>query len=107
MTDLAARLEAEIRPLLDKTQREGGYDCCGCSTYDAILDHAIRIVRESDDAALAAVMRRLITQDESAFMYLRTRDYQVGGHWNDLCMDGSTHVSDHEAAAIRRLAGDG
>ena len=37
---LAAQLEAEIRPLLS-----GEYDCCGCSTYDAILDHAIRIVR--------------------------------------------------------------
>lgn len=40
-----AKIEAEVRPLVDKGKREGGYDCCGCSTYDWILDHAIAIVR--------------------------------------------------------------
>ena len=41
------RLEAEVRPLIGKDYRsEGGYDCCGCATYDLILDHAVRIVRE-------------------------------------------------------------
>lgn len=42
---LADQLEAEIRPLIDTDKVKGGYDCCGCSTYDDILDHAIRIVR--------------------------------------------------------------
>ena len=46
--EIAARLEAEIRPLIenDKYDDPPGYNCCGCSTYDAILDHAIRIVRD-------------------------------------------------------------
>ena len=43
--DIAQQLEDEIRPLLYTEKYEGGYDCCGCSTYDAILDHAIAIVR--------------------------------------------------------------
>lgn len=58
---LADRLESEIRPLINERPewergepdqfgryemvKVGGYNCCGCSTYDAILDHAIRIVR--------------------------------------------------------------
>ena len=42
---LVRRLEAEVRPLLAVKGWDGGYDCCGCSTYDAILDHAIRIIR--------------------------------------------------------------
>lgn len=49
LVTLAERLETEIRPLLDKDKHhEGGYNCCGCSTYDAILDHAIRIVQRRD-----------------------------------------------------------
>lgn len=40
------RLEREIRPLINKDRYEGGYDCCGCTTYDEILDHAIRIVTD-------------------------------------------------------------
>lgn len=43
--EIVAQLEAEIRPLIDLRPSEGGYDCCGCSTYDEILDHAIAIVR--------------------------------------------------------------
>lgn len=42
---LAWQMEEEIRPLLGVNAYKGGYDCCGCSTYDLILDHAIRIVR--------------------------------------------------------------
>lgn len=42
---VAAQLEETIRPLLAKSRYDGGYDCCGCSTYDAILDHAIAIVK--------------------------------------------------------------
>lgn len=46
--ELAQRLEDEIRPLIAKDRlHEGGYNCCGCETYDEILDHAIRMVRES------------------------------------------------------------
>jgi hypothetical protein len=41
---LAAELEKTIRPLIDLRPDQDGYNCCGCSTYDAILDHAIRIV---------------------------------------------------------------
>ena len=41
---LAARLEIEIRPLIGMRPSEGGYNCCGCTTYAAILDHAISIV---------------------------------------------------------------
>ena len=50
---LIDRLEAEIRPLLEEPPFADGYDCCGCSTYDAILDHAIRIVQgvEAREAA--------------------------------------------------------
>ncbi len=44
--ELAERLEAEIRPLLEVSQWDDGYNCCGCNTYNEILDHAIRIVRE-------------------------------------------------------------
>jgi hypothetical protein len=43
--EIVARMEAEIRPLLDPSPWEGGYNCCGCSTYADILDHAIAIVR--------------------------------------------------------------
>jgi hypothetical protein len=42
--ELAARLEQEIRPLIELPKTRGGYDCCGCRTYDDILDHAIRVV---------------------------------------------------------------
>lgn len=41
---LADQLEAEIRPLINTYKEDGGYDCCGCSTYALILDHVIRIV---------------------------------------------------------------
>lgn len=42
---LAEQIETEVRPLIATPKFRGGYDCCGCSTYDAILDHALRIVR--------------------------------------------------------------
>jgi hypothetical protein len=42
---LAKQLEEDIRPLLCESTHKGGYDCCGCGTYDDILDHAIRIVK--------------------------------------------------------------
>jgi hypothetical protein len=44
---IVAELESKVRPLIHMDRlHEGGYDCCGCSTYDEILDHAIRIVRD-------------------------------------------------------------
>lgn len=45
---LAQRLEDEIRPLINTDALSGGYDCCGCTSYDEILDHAIRIVKETN-----------------------------------------------------------
>lgn len=51
---LAAKLEAEIRPLIETGKYDGGYDCCGCSTYAAILDHAIQIVRAWPDSTQEA-----------------------------------------------------
>lgn len=42
---LAKQLEEGIRPLLYKRTSLGGYNCCGCGSYDEILDHAIRIVK--------------------------------------------------------------
>jgi hypothetical protein len=41
---LADELEHQIRPLIDQDKYHGGYNCCGCSTYGMILDHAIAIV---------------------------------------------------------------
>ncbi len=43
---ILARIEDEVRPLLSKFDDEGGYDCCGCSSYEAILNHAIRLIQE-------------------------------------------------------------
>lgn len=43
--ELAKQMESEIRPLLGESTMHDGYNCCGCSTYDDILDHALRIVR--------------------------------------------------------------
>ena len=51
---IAEQLEAEIRPLIDKDKWDGGYNCCGCATYNAILDHAIRIVQSRERLALTA-----------------------------------------------------
>lgn len=43
--EIEARIQAEVVPLLDKTRQQGGYDCCGCSTYQAIVDDVLAIVR--------------------------------------------------------------
>ncbi|AYY11599.1 hypothetical protein EF847_01515 [Actinobacteria bacterium YIM 96077] len=48
--EIAAQVEAEIRPLIKTSGMSGGYDCCGCPTYDTILDHAIRIIKEQSEA---------------------------------------------------------
>lgn len=43
---IAQEIEAEVGPLLELDRaHEGGYNCCGCETYQAILDHAVRVVR--------------------------------------------------------------
>jgi hypothetical protein len=43
---IAARFEAELEPLLSELRSRGGYNCCGCSTYEEIYEHALRIVHE-------------------------------------------------------------
>jgi hypothetical protein len=51
-----ARIATEIRPRTEidtySTDAAGrpGFDCCGCSTYDAIVDEVERILREERDA---------------------------------------------------------
>jgi hypothetical protein len=40
------RFSAELEPLLGVSDLNGGYNCCGCSTYQGIYEHALRIVRE-------------------------------------------------------------
>jgi hypothetical protein len=40
---IATELEERIRPLIS-LPRSDGYNCCGCSTYDQILDDAISLV---------------------------------------------------------------
>jgi hypothetical protein len=42
---LISEIEARIRPLIEKDKSHGGYDCCGCSTYDVIVDDCIRVIR--------------------------------------------------------------
>lgn len=42
---IAEELERVIRPLLEREKYDEGYNCCGCSTYDMVLDHAIAIVK--------------------------------------------------------------
>lgn len=40
------RFASELEPLLERLKTQGGYNCCGCSTYETIYEHALRIVRE-------------------------------------------------------------
>lgn len=42
---LAQEIESQLRPRLDIDDAIGGYNCCGCSTYDQIIDDAIGVVR--------------------------------------------------------------
>lgn len=46
---LAEQVYAEVSPLLeaDPYSDKPGYNCCGCSTYWAILAHALRIIDPS------------------------------------------------------------
>lgn len=57
MTDILARIEAEIEPRLDKRPEDGGYDCCGCSIYEKIVDDIKEIVRESPPPQLGIIGR--------------------------------------------------
>ena len=49
---IAARIEDELGKLvgIDRYQKDAngqyGYNCCGCSSYWEIVEHAARIVRE-------------------------------------------------------------
>lgn len=42
---LVSKLEEQLRPRVDIDKFRGGYDCCGCSTYDLIVDDAVRVIR--------------------------------------------------------------
>ncbi len=55
--ELVELLESEVRPLLAQSKYDDppGYDCCGCPTYDEILDHAIRIVRGEQSGCSVAL----------------------------------------------------
>lgn len=41
------KIESEIEPKLDKDKWDGGYDCCGCSTYEKIVDDIVAIIKEA------------------------------------------------------------
>ncbi len=41
--EISIEIETKLRPLIDKGKYDGGYDCCGCSTYDSIVDDAKRV----------------------------------------------------------------
>jgi hypothetical protein len=40
---IADDIEAKLRPLCGKDKHEGGYDCCGCATYDMIVTDAVQV----------------------------------------------------------------
>lgn len=46
LDEVLARIAAEVRPKLDESTHQGGYDCCGCSSYDRIVEDIEAIVRE-------------------------------------------------------------
>lgn len=46
---IAQEVEDYLRPRLEKRPFEGGYDCCGCSTYEQIIEDALRIIREGPE----------------------------------------------------------
>ena len=48
---IADRIKAEVEPLLGAYKDDGGYGCCGCSTYWGIMEHCIRIVLDAVDKA--------------------------------------------------------
>jgi hypothetical protein len=41
---IANDVRITVEPLLDAGTWDGGYDCCGCSTYTAILEHCIAVI---------------------------------------------------------------
>ena len=49
------RIDAEVRPRLDMARYEkdaqgrGGYDCCGCSTYEQIVNDIVALLRDEFD----------------------------------------------------------
>jgi len=49
---IADDVSATVGPLLDKSRYDGGYDCCGCSTYQEILDHCVAVILHGRGAAL-------------------------------------------------------
>lgn len=47
---IADDVRAAVEPLIELDKDHGGYDCCGCSTYEAILDHCIAVILGGRDA---------------------------------------------------------
>lgn len=44
--EILDRIASEVRPKLGEDTYRGGYDCCGCSSYDKIVEDIESIVRE-------------------------------------------------------------
>lgn len=42
---IADAIDAELTPKVGTPDDRGGYDCCGCGTYQRIVDDAARLVR--------------------------------------------------------------
>lgn len=43
--ELIAQIDTLVRPRLDVYKYDGGYDCCGCSTYGQIVDDIVAIIK--------------------------------------------------------------
>lgn len=39
-------IEKEIRPKLDRDKYDDGYDCCGCSSYEQIVDDIVELLQK-------------------------------------------------------------
>jgi hypothetical protein len=49
MTDLlrqqlAAEIREKLEPRLEQDPHHGGYNCCGCATYEEIVNDAVAVV---------------------------------------------------------------
>lgn len=56
----------------------------------------------SDDAVLANLMRRFVTEASYAEWYTRVDDYADGSTVNDLVLDDTIEITDAEMAALDR-----
>lgn len=46
LQEVLDRIASEVRPKLDLDPFDQGYNCCGCSTYDKIVEDIEAIVRD-------------------------------------------------------------